>query len=235
MNRFHTASMIVAASALALPQAVLADEEPHTDILLKTVDGSLRPFAEVDAPGGEFDLFQRVHEGELGEDALNFGDQPGFENFDLSTGSNLGFDLIGEARIWNGSGFDPAPATFSVGLFLSSPSEISVDTGAAGSVNPGFAFATHDGDEAHNDLQFRYNGATDPAIFLLELRIWTDQTGIGDTGSIFLVLNQGLAESEHEAATDYTVLNVVPAPAGAAAFGLAGVMALRRRRAEGSR
>jgi len=204
------------------------DHGDHTDVLLKLQNDQIRPYKEMDGANGSFDVFSRVHEGELGELAPNFGDQPGFESFDIATGASLGFDLLGDLRVWNGAGFDLAPANMTVGLFLDSPAEVSVDT--APGVAPGFAFATHDGDEAHGDLQFRYNGAADPAIYLLELRIWTDMAGVGHSGSIFLVLNQGLDEVDHEAAADYVEANIVPSPGAAGMLGLAGLAALGRRR-----
>ncbi|MDX2146147.1 MAG: hypothetical protein SFZ23_01390 [Planctomycetota bacterium] len=181
---------------------------------------------EVVVPG------QRVFGGEIGLTIPGFGDEPGFfgEAGTLDLGSQLGFNVMGALRKW-----DEVNQTFVVAseaLRLERPDGVvDVTTPATDVFTPGWAFTFPGAGDFDDHPNFFVENRTGAGIYSIELRFFTDQNGIADSDSFWLVINDGLDEAVHEAAIEYVEDVVVPAP-GAIGVGLAGLlMAARRRRA----
>lgn len=153
-------------------------------------------------------------------------DEPGFASNDPNVlGQTLTFRIRSAARAWNGSTFVPTTTTLSTGLpDLGIPF---VPTPATDSIVPVSNWIATD--DFHFD--WKLDGATSSTgngIFLVEIDV-TSPT-LGSTPPFWLVFNYGLTETEHDAAIDWTVDNLVPAPATAGLLIGVGSLAARRRR-----
>ena len=173
----------------------------------------------------------RVFEAEFGDSGIfNFTDDPGFdsENGTFQANSMVGFNVTGAFRIWNGNGFDNAVNTLTISF---GALEIVVGSDP---FTPGFGINANASGRWHRHLNYTLNDVTptsDPAIYLLELELWNQGTGVETSLPFWKVFAFGdVTHQEHEAAVDWVQANLVPAPGAVALLGLAGLAGLGRRR-----
>jgi hypothetical protein len=175
---------------------------------------------------------ERVFGSELG--SIEFGpfgnDEPGYFTDSLTEGTAIGFNIRAELKRWNGAGFDGSiDETMTMAKFFGTPGEISRTT-SSGFVG-GFDFATVTGGGFDEHLAQILNGSGgDPSdgIYLLELELTSPSFTTSDPFWVVFNLNQD--EVDHDAAIDWVVSNLVPAPGAMAPLALAGPFMLRRRR-----
>jgi PEP-CTERM motif len=156
-------------------------------------------------------------------------DEPGFfaEPGLPIAGAKLGFRITSALGLWDVGG-----QTFGgispITMTLDNPLLGSVTTPATNSTVQGPPWVVPvDGFDFHFD--FILNGST-PGIYLLEMTLFTDATGIADSQKFWTVFNYDLSETEHDAAIDWVEQNLVPAPSSLALLAFGGLVAWRRRR-----
>jgi hypothetical protein len=179
--------------------------------------------SEVVVPG------QRVFAAEFGTLAPGYSDEPGFYAAagEFSSGSRIGFDVLKAVRSWNGSDFGELSSSritleYASGAF-------SVTSPVADSVVPGFSFpvGASGGFDEHLDL---YLVPDSTGIYLLEVQLWTTESGVSGTDPIWLVLNNGADEAMHDDAISWVEANLVPAPGVLGLMAVGAGLASRRRR-----
>lgn len=238
MKSFVCASSTLFASGLAFAGGI-----PHAgDVGVAFVDNKIVTsiVEEEEELRGGLGLPQRVFESTLG--TVEFGpfgnDEPGYTSNILPAGARLGFNIRAELKKWNGAGYDGSIAeTMQLAQFLGTPGEIERVT-STGFV-PGFLFATADDvgfiDE-HLSQVLRgadtTRGFADPSdgIYLLELELFTDVSGVANSDPFWIVFNLNRSALEHEQAIDFVVENIVPAPGATIMAAFALTAAARRRR-----
>ncbi len=235
----RTTTLRIAGSAIAvtvLAAPALADEEEdHFDAWITVENDRIQVGGvDVDADGATFFPGQRVFEADFGEVIPDFADEPGFYSETLPAGFTLGFDITNAVLTWDGSAFtNVADETITLWQAFGvpdSPSATSPDT--IGGTTTGFLFGEADGTGAMDDHpDFVYDAPAGDGIVLLELELWTDQPGIERSEPIWIVFAKNADEAEHEAAAEWVQANLVPAPGLTALLPVAGLAALRRRRA----
>lgn len=177
------------------------------------------------------DLGERVFAADMSLVGSNwFADEPGIfiEAGSMPDNVGVGFVLEAAVRRWDGTGavdfsaLSPAAMTLEFGPLSASTALIDGDVG-------GFSIL-YDADsptgfDEHWD--FLLDASAGTGIYLLQLRFTVD--GFADSASVWTVFNAGLDEAAHDAAIDYVETVFVPSP-GAAVLGVAGLLAVRRRR-----
>lgn len=231
MFAHSTLLTVLVASFLTLPVHALSgpvEEEEHFDVWFRLVDNQI-------VTGSRFEdetfrsLNERVFGAELGEDPMFpfNGDEPGFQAFATDFGPSTVFDfrLTDALGVWNGTGFETAAETMTLGF-----EGESVTTGPGAMA--GFQFATDDTGFLHDHFELTLNGAggsdPDTGVYLLGLSVGL----FGETDSFsetfYYVLNLGESEDVHELAIDFVAMTLVPAP-GALAFLVAGATGFMAR------
>ena len=185
--------------------------------------------------------------GETPEDPYNIND-PGFNTLGASAfsgGSALRLRALtaGGAylRYWDGTGspaFTPAAAGTTVTL-SASPSRFVTFSAASAVVAPVSAsdlqigtFAANGALHAHLGTSIAAATATVPTgAYLIAFDLANPGTSVTASAPLYVVYNNGLSESQHDAAIDAAEAAYVPEPAMAGL--LAGVVALLRRRRRG--
>jgi hypothetical protein len=213
-------SLIASTGAIALADG----KEPHADVEIRTADGRLVTGTLVD---GAF-VRERVFGSDFGEVVPNITDEPGFDAADgtLTPGTLLGFNIMDAVRVWNGSDFSTVSDSTMTLSFLTLETTSSTTPGQM--VN-GFNFLVDANGGMHDHPAFILNSPATDGVYLLELQFTGG--GFADSDSFWIVFNQNLDESIHDAAIDYVREFIVPAPGAAGALALAGVAFARRRRA----
>lgn len=181
-------------------------------------------------------LHVRAFLSEFGEDPLlpRFTDEPGFDSADgtFTAGALVGFNITNRLGRWNGMGFD---------YLMGDTETITISHLMGGQRVTADGFVAGFGLPADSDGEWHYHlgytighadGVTDPmeGIYLLELDLWTNETGVANSLPFWLVMNYGDTEANHDAAYDYVQENLVPEPATLAALGVGAAWLLRRRR-----
>jgi hypothetical protein len=208
-------------ASLALsPAAVAALEGGHLDIWVTASGGQIVTGGWDDGTGEVVNPSQRVFEGELGLDpAFPFsGDEPGIGS-DL-VGTTLSMNLSGTLGTWDGSGFVPSTSMLTVsygGQWAS--------TGTGGSLS----FLVNPGLDLHPDFAMSGPGGSDPANGIYLATLDFGASGLTASAPLWVVLNLGMSEAEHEAAVEWAEANLVPAPGALAAAALAWVTGARSR------
>lgn len=175
---------------------------------------------------------ERVFGSEFGEAGIpNFADEPGFYTDVLTPGTSIGFNILDAVRIWNGSDFSQvSPTTITVSEDSSVPGTMEVTSGAG--FVAGFEFIEADANgffDDHPDFLLDAPAGQGLGIYLLALELTSDAAN--DSRPFWIVFNNGQDEEDHDAAIEWVVANLVPAPGAAA--GLLGALCVfsRRRRA----
>lgn len=224
-------TLTAAFAAITLAGAASAGGKgPHADdIYLKVLNGRIAT--------GTFDegVFRRsrVFGAAMGVDFPNFADEPGFESAKgtFTPDTSIGFDLLGPLMVWTGASFAADP---DLAMEVAKGPE-SRFTGGVGSVVTGFALPVDEDGDFHEHYDYSLHdlsrGDAIEGIFLLSMRLWSTDDGVGRSTPYWIVFNQGIDDTIHDEAIDWVRDNIVPAPgAGIAALMIgAGAFARRRR------
>lgn len=220
------------AAVAFLPTIVLAHDG---DIGIRVVGGQFETIlASGEPPTQTFGAeIERVFAAELEWNAVTGDvriDEPGIASEDSAlSGRNLGFNVRAALRQWNGSGFSSTPLTMSVGSddlalpFIATPPSNVVIAGHTITV-PSLPLDFH--------YDWRLDGASQSlgtGVYLVELELTNPGGTLAASDPFWVVFNWGQDETEHEAAIDWTVQNLVPSPSAALVFALF-PLARRRRR-----
>jgi hypothetical protein len=222
----NSARLIVPSIASALltltaTTAAMADEkEPHLDIYVQSLNGSLftggwdHDTGEIVAPE------LRVFEAEFGIDpTFPFStDEPGIGS--NLVGTTLSMNLLAGLGVWNGNGFD---GTSSYLLASYGGQNALSTTGGA------FSFLVSEGLDLHPEYTLLGSGNTDPSNGIYLAAFTFSSVGLADSETFYAVFNLGMSEEDHEAATMWVESNLVPAPSALALIGAVGVLRRRRR------
>ena len=157
-----------------------------------------------------------------------FGDEPGFFSTTLTPGAAIGFDVVDGLRAWNGSDFG---SLASESLEISKGSDSVVVPTTDGGFAPGFVIATADASGGiHDHVEFALSPSASTGVFLVSMRLWTDAPGIDASETIWIVLNSGMDEEDHDAAIEWVESTLVPAPSALALLALGATPGIRRHR-----
>lgn len=185
--------------------------------------------------------------GEIADDPYNIAD-PGFNTLGASAftgGSALRLRAASAGgaylRYWNGTGvpaFVPADAGTTVTL-SASPSRSITFSATTASVAPTASVDLQIGTFAANGAMHVHLGASVAAstaivpvgAYLIAFDLTNPGTGVATSELSYIVYNNGLTETQHDAAIDAVAAAYVPEPATAAL--LTGVLAIMRRRRRG--
>jgi hypothetical protein len=212
---------IASLASLALSSAAAAAlEEGHLDIWVTASGGQLVTGGWDHDSGVVVNPSQRVFEGELGLDPLFpfSGDEPGIGS--NLVGTTVSLNLSSTLGAWNGSGFVP-----STSALTASYGGQSASTGAGGS----FSFLVTQGLDLHPEFAMSGPGGSDPANGIYLATLDFGASGLTASAPLWVVLNLGMSEAEHEAAVEWAEANLVPAPGALAAAALAWVTGARSR------
>ncbi|MEM7622601.1 MAG: hypothetical protein AAF235_05300 [Planctomycetota bacterium] len=229
-----TSSVLVAGSVLAIAGGqVFAGEEG--DVGFRLIDGTLTTVLASDEDGDTEGAFlndgQRVFAADL--NGAGFADEPGFyiNSFsDIADGLFLGYRNIGPLLRWDASSqtFVDAGTTLTQ---INGP--FTQDTPTTDVVEEGFRFAYTGGEfDEHPDLQLNDISTSGAFLWNLEFFLAADMTTsdvVQETQNVFVVLNFGLDEASFDEAFEAAEA-IIPTPASGVVLGLAGLMAVRRRR-----
>jgi len=217
------ASRLVFVSALAASSSLAFAHEG--DIAVGVRNGKIVTGLGDDSSGGaSFDT--RVYGAEFIFDAGNvFTDEPGYLGPFLdgfAPGASLGFNVRSALGAWDGSSF--AATALSV----------TIDNGGSGVTTPatdvltsGFTLVADASVDFDEHAFFILSGNV-PGIYLVELELTSP--GLGTSLPFWVVHNYDMSEDDHDAAIDYVVQNIVPAPPAAGLFSLALLAGASRRR-----
>lgn len=222
---------VVATAALTLAAACGSAMAHDGDIGLRIANGKIITGAVVDTPSGPMvQGIRRVFGAEF-EDLLGtaFAGEPGlFAAPGTFAMSQLGFDILGPVLRWDGAAFPPAPIPAETITIEFGP--LSRTTPLVNMIVPGFSIGVGPGGfDEHYD--FYLNAPASDGIYVLSMRLWSDQPGIRASDPFFIVFNWNEDERQHDQAINWARANLVPAP-GTAALGLvlAGLASGYRRR-----
>lgn len=166
------------------------------------------------------------------------GDEPGWLFLPGSelAGHTVGFNLRAALRAWDPQGASTAPNA----NFQTIPSSsltfgnVILGTVTTPSLDPASPITGLQITVPAAGLDFHYpltlNAPALEGIYLVELELRTNLSGVTNSLPYFAVLNYGLAETEHERAVLYVQQYVVPTPGTATAILSLVVFAARRRR-----
>lgn len=230
MTRTNTINTIIMAGVVAATTAVHAGpaEEEHFDVWVRLAHGAVvtGSISEDEVP---IDERWRVFGAEFGEAGVPyFADEPGLqlENGTVDPGFMFNVSFADAVSAWNGAGFSPTAETIT--LDFQGASATSGD-------GPGFGFDFAadglGGFHGHFDIFLNGDGSDDPTdgIYLVPLVLGAE--GLETSDTFWWVMNNGRPEREHDAAIDWVLGNLVPAPV--TAVGLLPLVVGRRRRRTG--
>lgn len=219
--RFIAPSIAAAFLALAATSASVAGvKEPHADIFVQSLNGTLFTSGWDHATGEIISPDMRVFEGEFGIDpAFPFStDEPGISSNLI--GTTLTMNLLAGLSVWNGNGFDSTSA-----FLLASYGGQDAFSTTGGS----FSFLVSEGLDLHPEYTVLGSGSTDPSNGIYLAAFTISSANHADSEPLYVVFNLGMSELDHEAATGWVESNIVPAPGALALIGAAGLMRRRRR------
>jgi len=247
---FPVAVLAVAGTTLLATSSVSAHEG---DVGLSFISGRLTT-GIVSAPGGpgtqEFVVpGQRVFGAEFGLIGTDvYAADPGFFSGPMLGGgplptiaanSLLGFNILGSAQRWDvpsqsfvsAIGGERIRIEFAAGaLSRTSPNDSSTVSGFTFNVGPTGGFDEHYDYYLDAPAGAPIGSAPADGIYLLALELFLG--GINGSTSLpyYLVFNYNLSEEQHDAAIEYTEVNIVPSPSAALALGMMAAPAFLRRR-----
>ncbi|MEO0513100.1 MAG: hypothetical protein AAF108_09430 [Planctomycetota bacterium] len=220
----RTGGVIASAAALlalAGPSAAQGLDVGDFAVQIDSSEGSPKIMTGLNTPDGTQSFPVRVNSGELGTyyaGFWNIGGDPGFESqsgvFEGQAG--IGLDILGAARVWDGSDFD---AIEPVALVISQGAGLAFTPSVSDEFVPGpvIAAANSIGKfHSHPDYSFEdvfTNQTPRVGVWLLPLRVWTTQEGVAPSDPIYIVLHQLADGAEVDAALEWTQANRVdPCP-----------------------
>ncbi|MEO0715572.1 MAG: hypothetical protein AAFY58_01130 [Planctomycetota bacterium] len=168
---------------------------------------------------------ERVFGVEFGEILPGVADEPGFDNFagTFAPASEIAANFMSELTAWNGTDLSPAAESL---IFEFGPESFTSSTGFV----PGIGIPVEANGEWHNHYDMLISDALAIGVYVMEMELVSTQTGLAGSESFWFVFNNGDSETNHDAAIDYVESVLVPTPAAATMFAVAGVSILRRRR-----
>lgn len=225
MNRVFLASFTIAAATAAPALAQHAG-----DVWLEVIDNRIvTSLIDEDEVPAVVTSDIRVFGSEFGEVLPNWSDEPGFDNEPgtFLFGSSLGFNIRAALRSWNGSDFFTVPAERIAVDFPTAPGPVL--TPLTDAFTPGFTIPVSAYNTWHRHLEFELQAPASVGIYLLELELFSTDPSILTSLPFWIVFNQGMDEEDHDAAIEWVVQNLVPAPS-AGILALCGLAAIGRRR-----
>ncbi|MFO0872798.1 MAG: GC-type dockerin domain-anchored protein [Phycisphaerales bacterium] len=161
----------------------------------------------------QIDLHVRVFKAKFGDSGFpGFTANPGFDCFagTFQPGTKIGFDVLDALKVWNGLEFVATGGETMTISFLS----LSVTTGA-GPV-PGFELAVQPNGGFHRHYNMFLNGVGggEPAsgVYLLERKLYSTDPAVGPSESFWFVLGHDASDAEIDAAYEYMLAKIAPAP-----------------------
>lgn len=258
MKAFTLFGVGIAAIGLAARESIAqhADVSPRVEAGKIVIDGRIDSPAEtipnVRVFGYDF--------GEDADDPFVIGD-PGFNALGgsgLPPGSRVGFQILADLQYWSGGGGAVAvggvPGNETLTIQYGAQTR-TAGTGTGTLSNLLFGPTVGAGGTFHEHLVSLLNGSDGnaepaaqtpgwpssgyagdgieaaPGIYMLQLRVISNDPGILASDPIWIVYNNGLGEQAHEDAIDWVQGNLVPEPSAAltAGAGLAWLLARRAR------
>ncbi|MFM8731274.1 MAG: hypothetical protein ACKOGJ_01940 [Phycisphaerales bacterium] len=202
----RNASILAATHAALIAPAALAQHAD--DIGLVVEDGRIH---SVPVTKDGFGPPQRAFEGEFGADGVPwFAGDPGYdaEPGTFPVGSRVGVRFAAPLMVWDGTSFvatSPDGAMSGERLRLS---YLSLAAMSGSGPAPGFDLAVQPdgGWHIHPSMELlAAPGAAEPdtGVYLVQVEIYSTDAAIAASESIWLVLNAGATEAEHEAAYEH--------------------------------
>jgi len=160
-------------------------------------------------------LSQRVFIAEFGT-FPNFTSNPGLDSLvgAFQGGSQIGFNIRKVLRKWNGSAFPSGtdgipPELIQIKLGPAANTRV---TPTSDQVVAGFSLAVSSGGstagEFHHHPGFTLLDPASDGLYLLELELWTTQSGLGTSLPYWMVFSQNASESDLQAAASWVRVNV---------------------------
>lgn len=174
------------------------------DILLRQEGGRIQTGGIVTGPSGQVFVPGRVFWATFGE-FPNFTDDPGFDTSGVPGGSFpngtvFAFDFLDALHRWDGSDFDAIPVeTIRVAKAATS---VVTPTGL-NEFRTGFAFGQVSSGFLHEHLRFTILTPAGTGVYAMQLRLRVTTGGVQESAPFWIVFNQNVSASEHDAATQY--------------------------------
>jgi hypothetical protein len=151
------------------------------------------------------------------------------------TGSVLSLAFTDGLKIWNGSGFVD-PGTEQIDAYRGATHTAGAVTTDAGPFNSYSFTAVAGTADEHKTAFWRLlgdglspNTASDDGVYLLSLRLVTDQNGIAASAPYYFLLNKNASTVDESAALSYVNANLVPEPVAGILIAIGGLVATSRR------
>ena len=237
----------------------LAMAQDHSDISPRVSGGKIVADAHDDGSGMTFPLVRvfGYDFGEDADDPFFIGD-PGFNaaaGSGLPAGSRIGFQVLNDLKYWDGAGsvgFGAVPSGETLKLQFGSQSR-TAGTGTGTLSNLLFGPTVGASGTFHEHLAsllMGSDGNIEPAsttpgwpgigyagdgiqaaagIYMLELKITSNDLAIQPSDPIWILYNHGLDEEVHDQAIDWVNTNLVPEPTAIGSIALGSLLLIRRR------
>lgn len=211
-------------TSLATLATAASAQSLHSADFILALDNNTIITGTVDPDSGEPVFPHRVLPAVLGTEGFpNFTNNPGFNAVlgSLTPGMTIGFSILSAPREWDPvtMNFDtPATDTITVRAAAQNFDAPQTDTRVEG-ITFGQA-STSASASFHHHMQYLVNNAQGPAvdtILLLELELWSGNTGANPSDPIYILLAQGDAAQDLDLAVDY-VESTIAAPTCPADF-----------------
>ena len=197
------------AAFASLHALAVAGTVHDADFILAVINNKLQAGA-VDPSTGAVIYPSRIKAATLGAEGFpNFTNDPGFnaEPGMLIPGMRVGFSILRAPRIWDSEheNFDTI-ATDTITVRAAGQNILAPTTDM---VVEGITFGQASLDSAatfHHHMQYLVNGALPPAIdelFLLEIELWSPDSGVQNSDPLFLLFGQGDAVDFMDDAIEY--------------------------------
>lgn len=241
--------VMVVTFTIFVPTIVLALEESHLDLSPNFQAGQIVSNGwndDADVSLGHQAFFPDVHVfgSAFGEvpGAPYFANDPGINVRDGSgfiSGSQIGFRLLNSLGYWdgtNGVSFT-APVSGEQIEFTFGPSSLAMLDGSGFDSSDVFFGPVADiegGTHFHLNTELLGGDGGDepaPGIYLIELALLNSGLPGIASDQVYILFNNGLGESLHEASIEYATTNLVPEPSTLLLWGLGGLVMIRRHAA----
>jgi hypothetical protein len=153
----------------------------------------------------------------------------------FATGSVVSLTFADGLKIWDGAGFVD-PGAGQVDVYRGAARTAGAISSDAGPFNAFSFTAIANSDDEHKSAFLRLlgdgvspNTASDDGVYLVSLRLTTNQAGVAASEPYYLVLNKNGSPAMEAAAVEYVNANIVPEPS-VMIVALGGLLAPRRRR-----